>query len=355
VFVVGNLSVASPGSWNTAATIFQGPGQTAPILPYQSVYVQVGDVTFASGPVSMSTLVVASGTLNLGGRTTVVTGAFVTGGTIKPNGHTLDIPAGALTLSGTGTLTMQNPLDSVITGATGAAIFGGGSTAGLMTNGVLKVGGSFTQTSGTDIQSFAPSGNHKTVLGAAAVRVVNFASPGTGASGSHFANLDVTAGSGGISLVNNIAVDGSLISLPTGTAPTISGGKTITAMSLGVTRASGVSLILDNTPLIVHEQGTIRSQQFDRAQFINFPTGATSAILMDMTMVGTAVTPRPITFTAPTVQTSLGTGGLYARLLSSNALLVTVTISGSNDPTGGPSRSNPSFGNTVNGARIVWQ
>jgi hypothetical protein len=26
-----------------------------------------------------------------------------------------------------------------------------------------------------------------------------------------------------------------------------------------------------------------------------------------------------------------------------------------NDPTGGPSKSNPPFGNTVNGARIVWQ
>jgi hypothetical protein len=71
--------------------------------------------------------------------------------------------------------------------------------------------------------------------------------------------------------------------------------------------------------------------------------------------VGTTVTPRPITFTAPTVQTSLGTGGLYARLVSSNTQFVTVTISGSNDPTGGPSRSNPSFGSTVNGARIVWQ
>ncbi len=354
LYLVGSMSMA--GTWNTASVIFQGTGQTAPVLPYNQVYVQTGDVTFAGGAVGMSSLVVSSGVLNLGGRTTVNGDVFVTGGTLKPNGRTLAI-VGALNLQATGTLTMQNPLDSVL--VNGFAGFGGGSTVGLLTNGVIQVGGSFTQSSGTSATSFAASGSHKTIVGAGAVRVLNFATPGSGGAGSHFGNLDVTLASGGLTLTNDIVVDGTLIATPTGTAPTITGGvsaRKVTAMALGVSRGSGTSLVFDNAPLVVNEQGTIRFQTFDRAAFQGFPTGATSAILMDLTLAGTSVTPRPLTFTAPTVQTSLGSGGLYARLVSSNGpLAVTVTISGSNDPTGGPSRSNPSFGNTVNGARIVWQ
>jgi hypothetical protein len=349
LYVVGNLSMT--GTWNTASVIFQGTGQTAPILPYNAVFVQVGSVTFAGGPVSMNTLTVSSGTLDLNGRTTVgAAGVFITGGTLRPNNNTLNI-LGALTLSGTGTLTMQNALDSVITGATGAAVFGGGSTAGLMTAGVLKVGGSFIQTSGTSTLSFAPSGTHKTVLGAAAVRVANFASPGTGGTGSHFANLDVTAASGGLTLANDIVVDGALISAPTGLTPQLTGGgNTVTAMSLSITTALTTSLIFDNAPLIVNEQGSFRSQQFDKAQFTGFPTNAT---LLDMTMVGTVAVPRPLQFNNVSFQTTVT--NLYARLVSSNSQFVTVTMNASNDPTGGPSRSNPPFGTTVNGARIVWQ
>lgn len=353
LYIAGNTSIT--GTFNTTSIIFTGTGQTAPSgLPYQFLYSR-GDVTFAAGTPTIGTLTVEAGTLTLSGRTTVTSDVFIQDGTLKPNGRTLAI-TGALNVQNTGTLTMQNALDSVLTGFAG---FGGASSVGLMTNGVLRVGGSFTQTSGTSNTSFAASGAHKTIFGAAAVRVLNFATPGTGAAGSHFGNLDVTAGSGGINLVNDIFVDGTLISTPTGTAPTIQPqtvSRKVTAMSLGITRASGVSLNLVNTPLVVNEQGTLRSQQFDRAVFSGFPTTATSAILLDMTMVGTVVTPRPVTFTAPTVQTSLGAGGLYARLVSSNGpQSVTVTINGSNDPTGGPSRSNPSFGSTVNGARIVWQ
>jgi hypothetical protein len=353
LYLVGNLTVN--GTWSTTSVIFQGATQTAPVLPYQQVFTQVGNISFATGAVSMSQLSVGSGTLNLGGRTTVSGGVFVTGGNLKPNNHTLAMGA-ALNVSGTGTLTMQSPLDSVITGPTGAAIFGGGSTLGLLTDGVLKVGGSFSQTSGTSSTSFAASGTHKTVLGAAGVRVVNFATPGTGGAGSHFGNLDVTAGTGDINLVNNIVVDGSLISAPTGLTPKlVGGGKSVTAMSLSISTPLTTSLIFDNAPLIVNEQGTIRSQLFDKAQFSGFPTSATSVVLIDMALVG-APGPRGITFNTTTVQPTLGTGGLYARLLNSNGPVpVTVTFNGSNDPTGGPSRSNPSFQTTFNGATILWQ
>jgi fibronectin-binding autotransporter adhesin len=347
LYVVGSLSVA--GTWNQAAVIFQGPSQSAPILPYQSVFIQAGNVTFAPGPVAMNTLTVsAAGTLNLGGRTTVTGDVFVTAGTLKPNNNTIAI-GGALNVQTTGILIMQNPLDSVL--VTGFAGFGGASSIGQLTNGVLRVGGSFAQTAGTSNTSFAASGSHKTILGAAAVRVINMASPGTGGTGSHFGNLDVTAGSGGINLVNDIVIDGVLISVPTGLTPQINGGgKTVTAISLGISTALTTSLILNNAPLIVDEQGTIQAQTFNRASFTGFPASAT---LVDMNLVGTTVTPRPVTFNNVTFQTSVT--NLYARLVSSNSQFVTVTMQSANDPTGGPSKSNPPFGTTVNGARIVWQ
>lgn len=349
LLVGGALNVL--GTYNTASTIFTGSGQTAPSgLSYQAVS-SSGTVTFAAGATTVSSLTVTGGILTLGGRTTATAGVVVSGGNLKTNNHTLSIPSGSFNTSGTGTLTMQSPLDSVVTGGTGGAFFGGGSTVGLLTDGVIKLGGSFGQTAGTSNTSFAASGNHKTVMGAGAVRVANFATPGSGAAGSHFGSLDVTAASGGLTLANDIFVDGTLSSVPTGLTPTITGGgKTVTAMAVGINTPLTTSLIFDNAPLIINEQGTIRSQQFDRAQFQNFPTNAT---LLDMTMVGTALTPRSVVFNNDTFQTSVT--NLYAKLVSSNALGVTVTINASNDPTGGPSKSNPPFGTTVNGARIVWQ
>lgn len=349
LFVGGALNVL--GTYNTAAVTFTGTGQIAPSgLSYQAV-LSSGTVTFAAGATTVSSLTVTGGILTLGGRTTATAGAVVSGGNLKTNNHTLNIPSGSFNTTGTGTLTMQSPLDSVVTGGTGGAFFGGGSTVGLLTDGVIKIGGSFGQTAGTSNTSFAASGNHKTVMGAAAVRVANFATSGTGAAGSHFGSLDVTAASGGLTLPNNIVVDGALISAPAGLTPTITGGgKTVTVMAVAINTPLTTSLIFDNAPLIINEQGTIRTQQFDRAQFTGFPTNAT---LLDMTMVGTSLAARNVVFNNVSFQTSVT--NLYAKLVSSNTQGITVTMQSANDPTGGPSKSNPPFGNTVAGARIVWQ
>jgi hypothetical protein len=114
-------------------------------------------------------------------------------------------------------------------------------------------------------------------------------------------------------------------------------------------------MVVDNAPMILNEKGTALPQTFNNVSFTGFPTTATTVSLMDMTAVGSALAVRSVTFNNLTVQTSLGSGGLYAKLVSSNSLGVTLTINGSNDPTGGPSRSDPPFGTTVNGARILWQ
>jgi fibronectin-binding autotransporter adhesin len=342
LYVAGALSVG--GTWNQTSVIFTGTGQTAPsTLPYQFLYSR-GAVTFAAGTPTVGTLTVEAGTLTLAGRTTVTGDVFIADGTLKPNNRTLTV-GGALNVQTTGTLTMQNALDSVL--VTGFAGFGGASSVGLMTNGVLRVGGSFTQTSGTSNTSFAASGSHKTILGSAAIRVVNFATPGTGLS--KFGRLDVSGASGGLTLSNNIVAD-TLISHPGGIAlrPQFNGGasaRSVTVMSLNVD-----SLVFDNAPLIVNEQGTIRSQLFDRGIFQGFPTTATSAVLIDFTGVGTSVTQRQVQFNTTTLQTSLGSGGLYVRVTSSNALGLRLTMAGSNDPTGGFSRSQ-----ALNGAQIQYQ
>ena len=63
----------------------------------------------------------------------------ITNGDLKVNGHTLDLLS--LEVLNTGTLTMTNPNDTVFAGD--FASFGGGSTAGRLTNGVLILLGRF--------------------------------------------------------------------------------------------------------------------------------------------------------------------------------------------------------------------
>jgi hypothetical protein len=108
---------------------------------------------------------------------------------------------------GTATVNLSGDLSTALNGvlamapgsvlnATNAA-FGGGSTAGLLTGGTLRVHGDFDQSG--DPQSFAPSGAHLTILDGAG-GTLTFADPAQ-AGGSHFHHLNVlmsgTATNGG--------------------------------------------------------------------------------------------------------------------------------------------------------------
>jgi hypothetical protein len=246
-----------------------------------------------------------------------------------------------------GTLTMTDPGAQLTVG--GSALFAGGDETGKLTAGKLLIGGDFAQLNSSSSSSFAPSGSHTTAFTSpSTVQNVDFTSPGAGASGSHFQVLDLSNATGGISLSLNTIAD--VVQSTSTSAKLIGNGASLTARQWQVQ-----GMVVDNAPMILDEQGTAVPQLFDNVSFTGFPTTATTVSLMDMTAVGAALAPRSITFNNLTVQTSLGTGGLYAKLVSSNSLGVTLTISGSNDPTGGPSRSDPPFGTTVNGARIVWQ
>ncbi len=59
---------------------------------------------------------------------------------------------------------MTNPSDQVQ--VAGDAVFNGGSTAGLLTAGILTIGGDFIQVGTNSAQSFAADPGHLTVLSA---------------------------------------------------------------------------------------------------------------------------------------------------------------------------------------------
>ena len=112
-------------------------------------------------------------------------------GLLDLNGRRLD--ATFFATSENGRLRMANFGDSLV--LSGAATFGGGSTAGLLTDGRLLISGGLTQTSGTSTTSFRASAGHTTRFQGGGSSALNFESPGAAASG--FATLESykTAGS----------------------------------------------------------------------------------------------------------------------------------------------------------------
>jgi hypothetical protein len=326
IFVSGNFtqqgatnSFASTGTTvtlvgSTAQTVgFANPGSATSHFGNLTVG-SAGEVTLLSDVTALGTVTVGSGTLKLNGNNVGVVGSFGT--------------------SGTGTLTMQSVGDSLVVG--GATIFAGGSTTGLLTSGVIVALGNFVEAGSLTTTSFAPSGAHKTVMGvAAATSLVQFGNPGTGAAGSHFNSLELTTATAGISLNSKIFVDSALI-VSVGAAPPkiVGNGNSVTARQWIVQ-----GLTVDNAPMILNEGATGLAQTFNGVAFQGFPTGPNSAILIDVTAAGAALAPRPLQFNTTTLQLTLGTGGLYVRVASSNALGLNLIMAGSNDPTGGFSRS----------------
>jgi len=126
----------------------------------------------------------------------------VTAGTFALNGNSLSVDS--LITSGVGRLAMTQPSDFLVAGA--AAVFGGASTEGLLTDGTLFLAGNFQQLSTTSPTSFAASGNHEVTL-SNFFHTISFASPG--AALSRFATL-VTQGHFDVTLASDIHVTATL-------------------------------------------------------------------------------------------------------------------------------------------------
>jgi hypothetical protein len=124
---------------------------------YKSIRVaqSSGTATLATSLALPNDLVVASGALSLNRFGVAVAGNFRT--------------------EASGVLAMTSPTDSL--GVAGNVTFGGGSTAGTLTSGLITVAGNFTQT-GTGAV-FAPTGTHRVrfARGTAGVQTVQFADP----------------------------------------------------------------------------------------------------------------------------------------------------------------------------------
>src|ERR1035437_9476312 len=120
---------------------------------------QVANTTFTGGAPSLPTSLVTNATFS--GSAVLPNGFALTGnltatGNLKLNGQTVSVTGNFNTSGGGGVLTMTNALDQLTVG--GNVTFDGGYTVGLLTNGVLKVGGAFAQQWDSSYSSFAASG-----------------------------------------------------------------------------------------------------------------------------------------------------------------------------------------------------
>jgi hypothetical protein len=129
-----------------------------------------GTVSVVTGAV----LELGGGSFTLGSPLNVGGSLLVSGGTLVTAGHPVAVTQNFAT-SGSGVLQMQSSADSL--GVGGNASFGGGSTTGLLTAGLIDLKGNFAQSG--NASSFAPSTAQRTRFsnGAGALQTVSFANP----------------------------------------------------------------------------------------------------------------------------------------------------------------------------------
>lgn len=174
-------------------TVFTGASQAISLnnttflnYAYKSIRVAQasGTATFASNLSLPNDLVVSSGGLSLNRFAIAVTGNFRT--------------------EATGVLVMTSPTDSL--GVGGNVTFGGGTTTGTLTSGIISVAGNFAQAGAAT--SFAPTTAHRVRFQgvAPALQTVSFATPTT----SFFDSLVVDRGvstRGTVQLLTDVTVN----------------------------------------------------------------------------------------------------------------------------------------------------
>jgi hypothetical protein len=140
-------------------------------------------------PASVQSNVTFTGTKILAANLEVLGNLTVTG-SLDIATDTL-LVTGNFNTTGSGTLTMATP--TAVLGVDGGAAFNGGSTTGLLTDGVIYAGGNVS----TDCcvsTSLAPSGNHRFVLDGPGAQTVSFYTPG--ATSQRFWDLEIDNSAG---------------------------------------------------------------------------------------------------------------------------------------------------------------
>ncbi len=134
----------------------------------------------------------------------VVGSVDVQAGSLWLDGQAM-IVAGNFSTSGSGVLVMQEDNAQLHVG--GNATFGGGSTSGLLTLGVLSVAGNFTQVGTNSPESFQAGPDFSTLLQAPSP-TVSFTDPGASGQTSRFGDL-IWSGTGTLTQQSGITVLGA--------------------------------------------------------------------------------------------------------------------------------------------------
>jgi len=138
-----------------------------------------------------------------------------------PNGHPVAVTQDFAT-SGSGVIQLTSTADSL--GVGGNVSFGGGSTAGLLTAGIITLKGNFTQAG--DPSSYAPTlgGTHRLSLRGTATQNISMANPS--AATSHFDVLEIQDASRNVVLQTSAFVNDSLWMQAGAAAYTMNGAGT---------------------------------------------------------------------------------------------------------------------------------
>lgn len=349
----GNHFTSVSGAGGGGSIFFDSPGVSGSFFQYLGVMFSDstgGTVSFNSGVVVAGSLSVGDATAALGGPTQVNGDVLVgSGGQLKLGSMRLTV-FGNLATALTGTVVMQSPFDTV--DVAGDVVWGGGDETGLLTDGVLLVGGSFVQGgSGALPTSFAPSGNHLTVFRGSAPQTVTFTNAGPTAS--HFHHLELRSGTGRpITLNSNIWVTGTLVKGSLAGLDTLIGN----GFSLETQGTWDIQNLALDRVLMRLVQATPLPVKFD---FVTFKNYQSSDVQLHVEGPGGAAAPRNLAFGSLQFSPLLSTDpGLYVRLVSSNGLGLNLSLPGSNQSPqmggNGPDRSDPPNQQTVNGATIFW-
>ena len=221
----GAMSIG--GTFSPATTEFFGTSLSVQAgLSYQRLIV--------TGSVSLTGATAVSGDLTIGGA-----------GTLSVGDQTLTV-SGDLTVAGQGLMVMTDAAGAV--DVAGNVLVQGRNSNGSLTAGTLYVAGDFTQQNGRNgccisyPANFSASGTHKVVLDGASAQTVTFASFGTTASHSHFADLEIAAAD--VTVTSSMAAVGSVV---------LSGSLTVQS---GVTLELTANLSLEAAANLVNN-GTI--------------------------------------------------------------------------------------------------
>ncbi|MEO6068534.1 MAG: hypothetical protein ABIQ41_11225, partial [Gemmatimonadales bacterium] len=229
---VGSTMAYTAGAYSVDLTVFSGSGQIIdPSVPYRNIEVQYD--------------------ASLGGSLDLFTGGYSAvvdnSGVLDLAGHSL--LAGLFHTEGGGRLKMASSGDTL---RVTSIQFNGGSTAGLLTAGLIQTG-NFSQTDGNSLLSFGPSGSQK-------VEIVNIGfvpeggyslsmAASAGDTASHFNRLSFLSTAGSRMFSNFYAADSLYInSTLNGATHTVVGGGpivigTAAAVTLDTLRVLGTLFV----------------------------------------------------------------------------------------------------------------